>query len=352
MKNWIIINLLLLVFSSSSTAQDLPPCIKSLNKTTSLSNTTFEKVVYLKGNRKVYQFAIKSVPQCLDCHNGTVFYDENCNEIASFLKGRGARAYIDYGYTAEELGKAGYPDIKLGVKKDPVSNCIEKLLSNTDSLERTGVSRIVQVRMKGKVLYGFERRVDPKLANCKDCSTAIVYYNADCKPEVTFRVGGIAGIKGDNGYTASDFTSKTTLKIVWNSKVVKNDLNHKPNNDLKLPDLHRTYVVDKNLLPDFKVFKLGDKIIVSSRDGLKHIRKGQHLDTYKIIPLTYIAQTNSASKPNAALSKQSQIFYIEPFKRYFKIVDKSFMVTKAKYLQTNALKSTNKVEWMVALELR
>jgi len=218
MKNWILLNLLLLVFSSSSTAQDLPPCIKRLNKKTNLTTTTFQRVIKLKANRTVYQFAVKSVPQCMDCHNGTLFYDENCNEIASFLRGRGTRAYIDYGYTAEELGKAGYPDIRFGAKKDPVANCIEKLLSNTDSLGRAGVNRIVQVRIKGKVLYGFEHRVDPKLANCKDCSTTIVYYNADCKPEVTFRVGGIAGIKGDNGYTASDFTSKTILKIVWNSK--------------------------------------------------------------------------------------------------------------------------------------
>lgn len=111
------------------------------------------------------------------------------------------------------------------LKKDPVSSCIEKILSHTDSLNKAGVSKVVQVRMKDKIFYGFEHRLDPKLANCKDCPRTIVYYNGNCKPEVTFRVGGIVGIKGNNGYTASDFTSKITLSMLWNSSQKSNNSN-------------------------------------------------------------------------------------------------------------------------------
>lgn len=218
MRTGIFLALMLGMSNMASVAQQLPICIAQLHRKSDLTTTKFERVIHLKGNRTVYQFAVKSVPQCMDCHNGTIFYDENCNTVASFMMGRVASAYIEYGYTAEELGKAGYPNIKYRVQKDPISSCIEKILANTDSLQGARVSKIVQVRIKGKILYGFEHWVHPKLVNCKDCATPIVYYDANCKPEVTFRVGGITGVKGNNGYTATDYNNKQILNILWRTK--------------------------------------------------------------------------------------------------------------------------------------
>lgn len=217
MKSQIILSIVLCLLINSGRAQDVPNCIKSLNKKNSLSTTKFERIIQLKGNRTVYEFSVSSVAQCIDCTRGTVFYDENCNQIASFMMGRGASGFVEYGYTAAELGKAGFSNIKYGVMQDPLPGCMEKILANSDSLNKAGVIKIVQVRIKDKVLYGFEHQIDPKLVNCKDCSRSIVYYNAGCKPEVTFKIGGIAGIKGEKGYTATDFMRKTILRTIWNA---------------------------------------------------------------------------------------------------------------------------------------
>lgn len=203
------------MFSYSYSAQDIPACIEKLNKQTSLTITKFERAFEIKQHVKVYQFSVKSVRQCMDCQNGSVFYDANCNIIAYFLMGRGSNAFVENGYTAADFGKAGYPNIRYGSKEITIPNCIAKAISNTDSLKKAQVIRVVQVRIKDKILYGFEHQVDPKLINCKDCSTAITYYNSDCKPEVTFRVGGIAGIRADNGYTSSDYRIKDILKVLW-----------------------------------------------------------------------------------------------------------------------------------------
>lgn len=104
--------------------------------------------------------------------------------------GRGSNNFVADGYTAAEFGKAGLTNIRHGAKQKQVPCCIEKILANTDSLNKAGVRKIVQVLIKGKILYGFEHKTDAKLASCKDCSKPVGYYNADCEPEVTFRTGG------------------------------------------------------------------------------------------------------------------------------------------------------------------
>lgn len=217
MKYLIILSLLFCLAAKHSRAQDIPDCIKRLNKKTQLTTTGFERAIPLKGNRTVYEFSVKSVRQCIDCENGSVFYDANCNVVAYFIMGRGSNKFVADGYTAAELGKAGYTNINHGPKQEPVPYCIEKLLAKSDSLHKAGVSKIIQVRMKGKLLYGFEHKTDPKKINCKDCSKPLVYYNADCRPEVTFRTGGIAGVQGEKGYTATDYINKSTLRILWNA---------------------------------------------------------------------------------------------------------------------------------------
>jgi len=215
MKYQVIFILLLSILCWGSVAQDIPLCMEKLDKKTNLTTTRFERVIELKRNRKVYQFSVKSLAHCMDCENGTIFYDASCNVVAYFFIGRGASAFVENGYTASEFGKADYPNIRYGSGKSTMPDCILKGISNVDSLRRAGVMRISQVRIKDKILYGFEHRVDPKLANCKDCSRSIVYYDDSCKPEVTFKVGGIAGVKGEKGYTSSDFFKKNTLKVLW-----------------------------------------------------------------------------------------------------------------------------------------
>lgn len=205
------------MIATISLAQKLPTCIEKLNKKTDLTTTKFERVLQLRGDRTVYEFSITSKPQCIHCDRGFVYYDGNCNMIAFFTNARGPSGFVEFGYTAEELGKFGYPRLTYGTKKPPVSPCVTKAIANTDSLTKAGVIRVSQVRIKDKVLYYFEKAIDPKLVNCKDCSKVIVYYNEDCKPEVTFVAGGIAGVKADNGYTVSDFSNKRTLKILWNA---------------------------------------------------------------------------------------------------------------------------------------
>jgi len=218
MKNLILFSLLLFAIGSSSQAQNLPKCIEKINKKDNITTTKFERVIQLSGNRTVYEFSIKSIPNCIHCDRGFVYYDGNCNMIAFFTNARGPSGFVADGYNASEFGQFNKNiRMRYGEKQEPVAPCITKIIANADSLKKAGVEKIVQVRIKQKILYGFEHKVDPKLANCKDCSKSITYYNEDCKPEVTFIVGGIAGVKGDNGYTVSDFSNKRTLKILWNA---------------------------------------------------------------------------------------------------------------------------------------
>ncbi|RZL57162.1 MAG: hypothetical protein EOO93_18130 [Pedobacter sp.] len=213
-----LFSLLLLLTGNSSLAQNLPKCMEKFNSKTDLTTTKFERVLQLRGNRTVYEFSITSKRQCIHCPRGTIYYDANCNTVAYFMNSRGPEGFVADGYNAAEFGQFNKNiRMRYGEKQEPVASCITKIIANADSLKKAGVEKIVQVRIKEKILYGFEHKVDPKLANCKDCSKSITYYNEDCKPEVTFIVGGIAGVKGGNGYTASDFSNKRTLKILWNA---------------------------------------------------------------------------------------------------------------------------------------
>lgn len=218
MKTCIFFYSLLLLYSIPSLAQNLPPCIQALNSNTDLTKKTFVKAITLKENRIVYEFVIKSVRQCMDCTNGTIFYDKNCNVAGSFTIGRTASGYVAHGYTAEELGKAGFPNIQYGQKYDTIPPCISNAILQEDSLYNAGVLKITQVSLKGKTFYYFEHPPEKAIANCKDCITNLVYYDASCSPAVRFTVGGIAGTKGSNGYTSSDFYNKRTLQILWTAK--------------------------------------------------------------------------------------------------------------------------------------
>lgn len=217
MKNLFILKILLLWFSSISPAQNLPKCIQKLNSKTDLTNKSFERVLQLSGNRTVYEFSITSKRECIHCERGIVYYDANCNTVAYFMNTRGPSGFVADGYTVADFGKSGFHNIRYGEKQEPIAACITKIITNSDSLKKAGVKKIVQVRIKEKILYGFEHEVDPKLVNCKDCAKAFVYYNEACTPEVTFRLGGIAGIKAEKGYTASNYVNRRILKILWNA---------------------------------------------------------------------------------------------------------------------------------------
>ncbi len=109
------------LLSYQSTAQNLPECIQKLRKKTKLSTTKFEKIHSLKRDRIVYQFSVKSARQCMDCNNGLIFYDADCNVVAYFMRGRGVNAFVAEGYTAADFGKEGYPNIRHGAKKTAAS---------------------------------------------------------------------------------------------------------------------------------------------------------------------------------------------------------------------------------------
>lgn len=215
MKNTII-TIILLGASIFATAQDLPTCIKNLNKANDLTSTKFVRQLNLKDNRVVYEFAVTSKRQCMDCPNGTVFYDSNCNQIASFIMGRGPNAYINYGYTALELGKGAYANVKRGKELPAVPTCIAKAIVNVDSLNKVEVLRVLQVNVKDKILYYFEHAIPKEKVNCKDCSSTLKYYDENCKLAATFTVGGIAGAKASEGFTPTDFYNKRTLQILYN----------------------------------------------------------------------------------------------------------------------------------------
>lgn len=104
---WILFFCLLSTFGK---AQDLPDCIKKLNKKTDLSTTQFERVVTLRDKRTVYKFSLKSVRRCMDCFNGSIYYDKNCKQVARFLMGRGADQFVAEGYSAGDFGMPKLPD--------------------------------------------------------------------------------------------------------------------------------------------------------------------------------------------------------------------------------------------------
>ncbi len=152
----------------------------------------------------------------MDYPNGAVFYDMNCNVIASFVMGRCASAFVEDGYTAGELGKADYLNIRCGLEMPEIPIDIKKALTNTDSLQQSGPLRVLQVRIKKQILYHFEQATDKEKVNCKDCYRPLKYYDEDFNLAVTFIVGGIGGLKATNNFTASDFHFKQTLRILWN----------------------------------------------------------------------------------------------------------------------------------------
>jgi hypothetical protein len=216
MKTRIFLALMLGMLNLASVAQQLPACIEKLSTKTDLTTTSLVRVLQLKGNRTVYEFAVKSVQRCMDCHNGTIFYDSNCNQIASFIMGRGPSAHINYGYTALELGKGSYGDLRRNKPLPPVPTCIAKAIVNVDSLNKVGVLRVLQVSIKDQVLYYFEHAIPKEKVNCKDCSSNFKYYDENCKLAASFIVGGIAGAKASEGFTPTDFYNKRTLQILYN----------------------------------------------------------------------------------------------------------------------------------------
>jgi hypothetical protein len=207
--------MLMYLFFNTVLAQDLPKCLNSLNKTTKLTTIKFEKVLKLSREKTVYKFSVRSSPKCMDCTNGSLFYDDQCNLIASFEMGRTAYGYVEYGYKASELGYTDFPNLKYGNKKGLLPNCVISAINKPDSLVKAGVIRLLQVRMKDQVLYCFEKALDPKLKNCIDCAKQMDFINEHCKLETSFSVGGIAGFKGSNGYSATDYQRKEILNTIW-----------------------------------------------------------------------------------------------------------------------------------------
>ncbi|RZL38443.1 MAG: hypothetical protein EOO96_02915 [Pedobacter sp.] len=217
MKNLILFSLLLFAIGSSSQAQNLPKCIEKINKKDNITTTKFERVIQLSGNRTVYEFSVKSIPNCIHCPRGMVYYDTNCNTVAYFMNSRGPEGFVADGYTLAEFGKSGVQRVRYGIKREELPNPIAKVIAKNDSLNKAGVKQIVQVKMRDQILYSFEHKLNPKLPNCKDCPITIVFYNANYQPEVTFQVGGLAGITANNGYKATDYTSRQKLWILWNA---------------------------------------------------------------------------------------------------------------------------------------
>lgn len=218
MKTYICFCCILLLIAHMAIAQNVPACITALNKKSSLTNTQFVKPLTLKDGRTVFQFKVSSAAQCMDCPNGTIYYDSNCNVVASFIMGRTASGYVANGYTAGDFGKSQYPNIRYGKKNDSIPACISKAMLNEDSLINAGVKKVVQVRISNKTLYYFEHIPPKATANCKDCSTSMHYYNENCEKEATFTVGGIAGAKASEGYTMPDYYNRQVLQILWNAR--------------------------------------------------------------------------------------------------------------------------------------
>lgn len=218
MRTYIYLCCILLLPGNTVLAQNVPACISALNNKNQLTNTAFVKALTLKDQRTVFQFKVSSAAQCMDCPNGTVYYDSNCNVVASFIMGRTASGYVAYGYTAGDFGKSQYPNIRYGKKHDGIPACISKVLLNEDSLTKAGVKKVVQVRISNKTLYYFEHIPPKATANCKDCSTSMQYYNEHCEKEATFTVGGVAGARASEGYTMQDYYNRQVLQILWNAR--------------------------------------------------------------------------------------------------------------------------------------
>jgi hypothetical protein len=141
----------------TSTAQELSNCLKMINSKATLSTVNFTRVLQLDNNRLVNEF----------------------------------------------LGK------------ELVPMCIQNAIANPDSLQRAGVQRVLQVRIKDKTMYYFEHDRQKKYPNCRDCATQTIYYDNNCTIGASLSVGGIAGTRASAGYTVTDFASIKIMKILW-----------------------------------------------------------------------------------------------------------------------------------------
>ncbi|MFC4163518.1 hypothetical protein ACFOWU_07640 [Epilithonimonas zeae] len=225
MKKLRIINLIFCLFANFYQTQELTDCLKELEKENvgSLSKIKFERMIELSGNRKVYEFSIKSDRRCMDCYNGRIFYDSQCKQVARFGIGRRVDKFVAEGYTVGDFG----------IVPRPTKN------ANQENIEN------------------------------------VLFY------------------------------------------------------------------ISKNEAKELKGFEYDDQIEISTKEGLKHFRKGKLINTYKIIPRKF-----SSTEINLP-----RIYYLPSFQLYFKVVERQFYITKTKFQDDVSSNKIDDNDWVKAFHL-
>lgn len=202
-----------------------------------------------------------------------------------------------------------------------IPDCIQKLNKKND-LVTTQFVKIIVLNDNRKV-YEFSVK---SVRRCMDCPNGKIYYDENCKLVGDFTIGLRVNKYIAPGYTAGDFSA-----VKPPDKNIKKAENYE----------NKILVIYRVMLYDFNVFKTGDTITFSRQQGLKHYRNNELVNTYKIIP-------KKVSSPEAHLPR---IYYLEPFQRYFKVVDNQLWVTKTKFETEKSSIKINDDDWFSAVDI-
>ncbi|MBO9657997.1 MAG: hypothetical protein J7527_04155 [Chitinophagaceae bacterium] len=100
-------------------------------------------------------------------------------------------------------------------------------------------------------------------------------------------------------------------------------------------------------------FKKGDMLRISTKNGLKHYRNKQLLNTYKIIPQPAVVtiQPQCRVAPCPPVDMQVLVYYMGQAQRYIDIRNNALLVSDSSYKDPDPSKNALRLKWISAYGL-
>lgn len=339
-------------------SQDIPGCISNLNKNNSYEIKEFAGKRILKDGRSVYKIIIKRPAKCMDCPSGVTYVDSVCTTVAAFTIGFAPHAYLKEGYAAGEFLESHQQVFKIQLMKTkPLPACIAAVIAKPDSLKAAGIEYVWEILIGGRNLFYFEKQTAEN-KNCRDCATQFAYYDSVCSIAATFSVGGIAGITASAGFTKKDYSDRRVVRNLWSSANKMQGASMPSSAVKKAQDPFPNpvnFIVTTTYNKALKIFKAGDKLTISTAEGLYHYRNNKLVNQYKIIPQkikqTFTMRCIKAPCP-APTTIERIVFYLESYKKYVDIQNGSLLFSKNKYDSFIKAASIEEPDWNTECRLK
>lgn len=150
-----------------------------------------------------------------------------------------------------------------------VPDCINNLLYKGDA------EYVRKGKTKSGKTYFLVRHLNPM--KCFHCHPSLAYYDESCTEMAREGMGRVEKFyRVNDPYTAADFGFPS------NAEVIRKDSNDVTFSFEELKTEQR-FVIE-TVSSKLNIFKKGDVLLASRKDGLKHFRNNQLLNQYKIVP--------------------------------------------------------------------